>query len=102
MLNHPFLLHSLTFNTFAPHVLGFPNFCRDKADVLLRSTGLERRLASLKVASMVFRTNEREDNDVGSHASDEDALNEGIIWYVFSSDRRAGVFPGSYGTDGRD
>lgn len=55
----------------------------DSTDVLLGSTGLECGLSSLEVTSVVLGTDDGEDKDIGSHDSDEDTLNEGIIGYNF-------------------
>ena len=52
---------------------------RDGAHVLLRSASLERRLSSLKVASVFFGTDEGEDDEIDGHDSDEDTLDEGVI-----------------------
>ena len=87
-----FLLPS-TSNTRLLHVSNPTCFLRNGTNVLLRSTSLERGLASLKVASVVFRTEEGEDNNVRGNTSDEDALNERIVRHVFwalrSLNRRA-------------
>ena len=67
-------------------------FRLDGVHVLLRCASLERRLTSLEVTPVVFGTDEGEDDDVDSYSTDEDALNEGVVWHVFwtvrSLDRR--------------
>ena len=74
-------------------------FSWNGVDILLRSASLERRLAFLKVTPVVLGTNEGEDDDVGRYASDEDALDEGVVWHVFwaiwSLNRRAGTLSAS-------
>jgi hypothetical protein len=55
---------------------------RGGAYVLLRSTGLECRLSPLEVAPVVLRTDEGEDNDVSGNCSNEDSLNESVVWHI--------------------
>ena len=68
-------------------------------DFFRRSTGLERRLASLEVASVVLGADEGKDDDVCGHTSDENSLNQSVVWYVFwairSLNRRTGVLSNS-------
>jgi len=70
-----------------------------RVNVFLRDISLERRLASLKVASVVLGSDECEDDDVYGHTSNEDTLDQGVVWHVFypvcSFDRRAGVLSDS-------
>ena len=74
-------------------------FSRHRTDVFSRSTGLERRLSFLEVASVVLGTDEGKEDDVCGNTSDENALDKGVIWHIFwairSLNRRAGVLPGS-------
>lgn len=101
MLYVLFLLTSFASGTQPLHVL---SFFRGKVDVFFRSTSLERRLASLKVAPVVLGTYEGEDDNVYGHTSNEDALDKGIIWHVFwairSLNRRAEVFAAGYEAKG--
>ena len=55
------------------------SICWGIAQVLLGSTGLERGLASLEVASVVFGTDEGEEEEIGGDDTDEDTLDEGVI-----------------------
>ena len=83
---HGGFLRQIVFNrSFVFDVLNiiFLGFIRNRADVFLGSPSLERRLASLEVGSVVLGTYEREDDDVCDNTSDEDALDNGIIWHVF-------------------
>ena len=61
---------------------------------------MERRLASLEVASVALGTYEGEDDDVHGHTSNENALDKGVIWHIFwtirSLNRRTEVFTTSY------
>ena len=82
MLNVLFLLTTFASHTQPLHLLEFLDFFRDKIDIFLRSTGLERRLASLEVATVVLRTYEGEDDNVCGHSSNEDALDKGVIRHV--------------------
>ena len=68
---------------------------RHRADVLLRSAGLERCLAFFEVASVVLGTDEGEDDDVYGHTSDEDTLNQSVVRHVYSINYRAGVLSAS-------
>jgi hypothetical protein len=101
VLNIFFLLTSFTSHTHYL-LLDFLDFFRDRVDISLRSTNLERRLGSLEVASVVLGTYEREDDEVCGDTSDENALDKGVIRHVFwtirSLNRRAEVFTTSYGT----
>jgi len=94
-----FLLTS-TSHTRPLSIRDSAGFSRDRTDVLLGSTGLERRLASLKVASVVLRTDEGEDDEVDGNDSDEDTLNEGVVgnilWASRCLNRRTRVFTTSY------
>ena len=54
-------------------------FFWDRVDVFPRDTCLERRLASLEVASVVFGSNERENDEACGHTSDEDALDQNVV-----------------------
>ena len=74
----------VTCTTFRARPLG--SF-RNGIHVLLRSTGLERRLASLEMASVVLGPDEGEDKDVSSHDTDEDTLDEGVVRHVFGTFR---------------
>jgi len=65
-------------------VVGIP---LDGVDVLLGSTDLEGSLASLKVASVVLRTEEGEDDDVRGNDTNKDALNEGVVRYDLGAGR---------------
>ena len=51
---------------------------------------------------MVLRTKDRQDDDECSHTSDENALDQGVVWHVFQPvwclDRRARMFTGGYAT----
>jgi len=98
-VNGYFLLSS-----FAPHarplkVVDSLMFSQRRADVFLRSTGLERRLSFLEVASVVLGTNEGKHDDVRGHTSDKDALDQSVVRHVLRAirflNRRAGVLSGS-------
>jgi len=82
MLGVLFLLTTFVSHTQSHHVPDFLGFFRDSVDIFLRSTGLERRLASLEVATVILRTYEGENDNVCGRSSDEDALNKGIIRHV--------------------
>ena len=101
-LNDLFLLTSCTSHTWSLCPLDFLDLLRDRIDVFLRSTSLERRLSSLEVTSVVLGPYEGKDDDIRGHASDENTLDKSVIWYIFwavwSLDRRAEVFTASYGT----
>jgi hypothetical protein len=102
MLNVIFLLTPFTSRARSPHVPDFLDFIRDRVGVFLRSTNLERCLASLEVTAVVLGTYKGENDNVYGNRSDEDALNQGVIrhifWAVRSLNRRAEVFTTSYET----
>lgn len=82
MLNVLFLLTPFASHTQSLHVPDFLGFFRDNVDIILRSTGLERRPASLEVATVILGTYEGENDNVCSHSSNEDALDKGVIRHV--------------------
>ena len=98
-----FLLTPFTFHTRYLHLPDFLGFFWDRSDIFLRSTSLERRLSSLKVASVVLGAYEGEDDDICGDTSYENALDHGVVWHVFwaiwSLNRRAEVFTTSYGDE---
>lgn len=49
--------------------------------IVLGSTDLEGSLSSLKVASVVLRADEGEDDNVSGNDTDEDTLDEGVVWH---------------------
>ena len=56
-------------------------------DVVLRGASLECSLSFLEVASVVLRAYQGEDNDVGGHGSDEDGLDECVVWHILRAIR---------------
>jgi len=85
--------HARTFKVMRCLVFSWASWTR--VDLLLRSSGLEHRLSSLKVAPVVLGANEGEDDDVGGYNSDEDALDESIVWHIFSFNSCPGVLSAS-------
>ena len=65
-------------------IVGIP---LDGVDILLGSTCLEGSLASFKVASMVLRTEEGEDEDVRGDDTNKNTLNEGVVGYDLGAGR---------------
>lgn len=77
-----FLIFFASGNRFV-RFLDTLSFLWNRVHVLLRSACLERRLSPLEVTSVVFGTDQGEDDDVDGNRTDEDALNEGVVWHVF-------------------
>jgi hypothetical protein len=99
VLNGILLLTAFTSHTRPLNALNPLGFCQNRNHILLRSTSLERCLASLEVVPVVLGTDESEDNDVGGHNADEDALDKGVVRHIFwplgCLDRRPRVFSAS-------
>ena len=57
-------------------------FSWGRVDDFPRGTSLERRLASLEVASVVLGSDKCEDDEVCEHTSHEDALDQRVVWRV--------------------
>ena len=98
-------LSILASHTRPLHTSDLPGFRLDKVDASLRSTNLECRLTSLKVAPMVLRTEDCQDDGEGRDAPDKYALDKGVVWYDLWSlrcyNRRARVFTASWNTTGK-
>ena len=99
-----FLLPHFASNAQPLNIRNPPNLQRGRIHILLRGTSLECRLAFFEVASVPLRADQGEDDNVGGHGSDEDCLDEGVVWYIFwafrSLDRCTCVFSAGYGTGG--
>jgi hypothetical protein len=60
-------------------ILGTVEVTWDRGNILLGSTDLEGGLAPLEVASVVFRADKGEDDNVNGNDTDENTLDEGVV-----------------------